>query len=91
MATQTINISLDTELLKLVDKAAKSEFASRSDYIRQALVGKLKTEEERDWEELLDISAELEENARRMGIVTDEDVALLVKESRQERLAKQAN
>ena len=42
MATKTINISLDEKLLKEIDKAAKAEYASRSDYIRQALVGRLK-------------------------------------------------
>ena len=38
MATKTINISLDEKLLKEIDKAAKAEFSSRSDYIRAAVV-----------------------------------------------------
>ncbi len=41
MSTKTINISLDDDLLKKVDKAAKAEYASRSDYIRQSLVRQL--------------------------------------------------
>jgi len=41
MATKTINISLDEELLKKVDKAAKAEYSSRSDYIRKSLVEQL--------------------------------------------------
>jgi len=41
MASKTINISLDEKLLKEIDKAAKAEFASRSDYIRQSLVNQL--------------------------------------------------
>lgn len=44
MSTQTINISLPEELVKKIDNAAKAELASRSDYIRQALVGKLKAD-----------------------------------------------
>jgi metal-responsive CopG/Arc/MetJ family transcriptional regulator len=38
MAVKTINISLDEKLLKEVDKAAKAEYSSRSDYIRSRLV-----------------------------------------------------
>ena len=40
--TRTINISLPEELLKEIDVAAKSEYATRSDYIREALVRKLR-------------------------------------------------
>lgn len=40
--SKTVNISLPEELLKEIDKAAKSEYASRSDYIREAVVRKLK-------------------------------------------------
>lgn len=41
MSTRTINISLDEELVKKIDKAAKGEYASRSDYIRQSVVNQL--------------------------------------------------
>jgi metal-responsive CopG/Arc/MetJ family transcriptional regulator len=52
MSTQTINISLPKELVEKIDSAAKAEFASRSDYIRQALVGKLKADKMQadDWD-----------------------------------------
>lgn len=40
--TRTINISLPEELLKEIDVAAKGEYATRSDYIREALVRKLR-------------------------------------------------
>jgi Arc/MetJ-type ribon-helix-helix transcriptional regulator len=40
--TKTINISLPEELLKQIDLAAKDEYATRSDYIREALVRKLR-------------------------------------------------
>lgn len=41
MASKTINISLDEKLLKEIDKAAKAEFSSRSDYIRASVVEKI--------------------------------------------------
>ncbi len=41
MAVKTINISLDEKLLKEVDKAAKAEYASRSDYIRTSVMAKI--------------------------------------------------
>ncbi len=40
--TKTINISLPEELLKKIDEEAKSEYSSRSDYIRDTLVKRLK-------------------------------------------------
>lgn len=42
MASKTINISLPEELLKKIDKAAKNEYASRSDFIRDSVVRRLK-------------------------------------------------
>ena len=40
--TKIINLSLPEELLKQIDKAAKSEYASRSDFIRETIVRRLK-------------------------------------------------
>lgn len=39
---KTINISLPADLLKKIDDEAKSEFANRSDFIRDTLVRRLK-------------------------------------------------
>jgi Arc/MetJ-type ribon-helix-helix transcriptional regulator len=39
---KTINISLPEELLKKIDEEAKSEYSSRSDYIRDTIVKRLK-------------------------------------------------
>lgn len=39
---KTVNISLPEELLERIDRAAKGEYASRSDYIRETLVRRLK-------------------------------------------------
>jgi len=40
--TKTINLSLPEELLKKIDVAAKGEYASRSDFIRETIVRRLK-------------------------------------------------
>jgi metal-responsive CopG/Arc/MetJ family transcriptional regulator len=40
--SKTINISLPEELLKKIDEEAKSEYSTRSDFIRDTLVKRLK-------------------------------------------------
>lgn len=90
MSTQTINISLPKELVKKVDSAAKAEFASRSDYIRQALVGKLRADKAQadDWELLKALSEEVAQSAKKEGYKTDDDFVRAVKEVRAEASAK---
>lgn len=44
MAVKTINISLDENLIKEIDKAAKGEYGSRSDYIRVSLLKNLRSQ-----------------------------------------------
>jgi metal-responsive CopG/Arc/MetJ family transcriptional regulator len=41
MPTKIINISLPAELLTKLDAAAKANYASRSDYIRESIVLRL--------------------------------------------------
>lgn len=90
MPAQTINISLPKELVKKIDSAAKAEYASRSDYIRQALVGKLKADKSAsdDWNLLESLSAEIAEKAKKSGYSTAQDFVQATKEVRRERLAK---
>jgi metal-responsive CopG/Arc/MetJ family transcriptional regulator len=90
MATQTINISLPQELVKKIDKAARAEFASRSDYIRQALVGKLKVDQTQrdDWDLLEALSSEIADNAAKQNYKTTDDFVRAVKEIRSDRLGK---
>lgn len=90
MSTQTINISLPEDLVKEIDKAANVEFASRSDYIRQALVSKLRADKARqdDWDLLEALATEISENAAKEGYKTDEDFVRSVKEVRRDRLRK---
>lgn len=42
MSSKTVNITLSDELLKKIDVAAKDEFSSRSDFIRDSIVRRLK-------------------------------------------------
>lgn len=90
MSTQTINISLPKELVKKIDTAAKADFASRSDYIRQALVGKLKADktQQDDWDLLEALSQEIAASTVKQDYKTNEDFVRAVKEVRQDRLAK---
>lgn len=90
MSTQTINISLPKELVRKVDSAAKAEFASRSDYIRQALVGKLRADKVQadDWDLLEALSEEISQRAAKEKYKTDDDFVRVTKEVRAEVLAK---
>ena len=42
MSSKTINISLPEDLLKKIDEIAKTEYSSRSDFIRDSLVRRIK-------------------------------------------------
>jgi len=88
MPAQTINISLPKELVQKIDTAAKAEFASRSDYIRQALVGKLRTDKALadDWDLLDALSVEIAQSAKKEGYKTNDDFVRAVKEMRGDRL-----
>ncbi len=67
MATKTINLSLDDELLKLLDKAAADVFASRSEYLRQLIVQKIKPEPKDEWDEYLETMDDIEARANTSG------------------------
>ncbi|CAN5371492.1 hypothetical protein BH10PAT4_BH10PAT4_5000 [soil metagenome] len=45
MTTKTFNLSLPEALVQALDKRAKSEYSSRSDYVRKAIVNQMRTEE----------------------------------------------
>jgi metal-responsive CopG/Arc/MetJ family transcriptional regulator len=91
MSTQTINISLPKALVQKIDIAAKAEFASRSDYIRQALVSKLRTDKAQadDWDLLEALSEEIAQSAKVEGLVFEEDFVQAVKDVRVDALARQ--
>lgn len=45
MSTKTFNLSLPEELVSKLDKQAKKDYSSRSDYVRKAIVNQLKIEQ----------------------------------------------
>jgi metal-responsive CopG/Arc/MetJ family transcriptional regulator len=53
--TRTINISLPEKLVNEMDKAAKNEFATRSDFIRDSILRKLRIAQEQ-WETVTDFT-----------------------------------
>lgn len=42
MSSRTINLSLPEELVDKIDQAAKNDYATRSDFIRDSIVRRLK-------------------------------------------------
>lgn len=69
MGTQTLNISLPQELVRLIDKQAEQEFASRSEYIRRAVVSQLRTEHE-----LQEVFDRANARGRTMGVTSEQQV-----------------
>lgn len=53
--TRTINISLPIKLVKEIDMAAEGEYATRSDYIRESILRKLRADQGR-WEAVSDFT-----------------------------------
>jgi len=45
MSTKTFNLSLPITLVEALDKRAKRDYSSRSDYIRKAVVNQMRAEE----------------------------------------------
>lgn len=85
MATQTINISLPQELIKRIDNAANANYASRSEFIRQSIVRRLKAQDNDAWERLAAGTDEIQARAEQAGYKTDEDYLKAVKEVRSAR------
>lgn len=89
MSTQIINLSLPEDLVQKIDKAAKGQYASRSEYIRQSVVNRLRTQDNNVWAELAAGADEVRTAAERAGYVSDKDFARAVKEVRKARSTKQ--
>lgn len=71
--TTTINLSLPSGLLKLVDQEAKAELRSRSELFREAARAYLAREQK--WKALQNYG---KERARTFGIRTEADISRLV-------------
>lgn len=82
MSTQIINLSLPRDLVKKIDDAASGQYASRSEYIRQAVVGRLRNEQDDAWDDLVTLSEGLNFKATQAGLIEDEDFVQAVKEVR---------
>lgn len=76
MNTQTINISLPSDLLKSADKLAKKESRTRSELIREALRAYVR--ELSAWEEIFEYG---KKQAEKLGI-KQKDVPRLIDEYR---------
>ncbi|TAK89001.1 ribbon-helix-helix protein, CopG family [Patescibacteria group bacterium] len=64
--TRTINISLPVKLVDEMDKAAQGEYSTRSDFIRDSILRKLSSTQDR-WELAADFTA-----VKRGGVDIDE-------------------
>lgn len=84
MSTQIVNLSLPEELVKKIDRAAKGQYASRSEFIRQAVVSRLRAQDDDVWAALAAGAEEVRTSAERSGYTTNEDIARAVKEVRRE-------
>lgn len=86
MNTQTFNISLPKELVKKVDELAKKEYRNRSDFIREALIARLKKNS--DWEQIFKVG---EKAMKDMGIKSEEEVNEIVYKYRHGRKSRKSN
>ncbi len=84
MSSKTVNISLPEELLNKLDSAAKDEFTSRSDFIRDSIVRRLKHQkvvdewgDEGEWETIVDFRS-----VNSSGVPAEEVLAALQKLSK---------
>lgn len=69
MATKTLNIALDENLLKKIDRAVKKDLGSRSEYFRRLALADL--ERRSRWAELIRAGRRV---GQEMGIKSEEEV-----------------
>ncbi len=69
MATKTLNIALDEELIKRIDNAVKKDLGSRSEYFRRLALRDL--QRRREWNQVFDAA---NEKGRKMGITSEQQV-----------------
>ena len=85
MATKTLNISIDEQLLKEIDGAVKKDMGSRSEYFRRLALDDL--EKRREWKALFDRGNQI---GREMGITSEQQVDdILAEYKREKRSTKQ--
>jgi metal-responsive CopG/Arc/MetJ family transcriptional regulator len=69
MATKTLNIALDENLLTEIDKAVKKDMGTRSEYFRRLALADL--ERRKRWEELFTAGSAV---GKQMGITSEDQV-----------------
>ena len=69
MATKTLNIAIDENLLKQIDETVKKDMGTRSEYFRRLALSDL--DRRREWKELLDSS---NVKGRSLGITSVDQV-----------------
>lgn len=79
MATKTLNIALDEELIRRIDEAVKKDMGSRSEYFRRLALHDL--ERRREWKEVLDAA---NERGRKAGISSEQQVYDIIAEYKRE-------
>lgn len=79
MNTQTVNISLPKQLIKIMDDFAKRQFSTRSDLIKTAVIRYINKDKK-----LADLFMYFEDKAKKLKI-KEEDVDKIVHEYRQGR------
>lgn len=77
MQIQTLNISLPKDLVKRADSLAKTEYKTRSELIKTALMAYLKNISA--WEDIFVYGDKI---GKKMGIKSEEDVNKIVEEYR---------
>jgi metal-responsive CopG/Arc/MetJ family transcriptional regulator len=88
MATQIVNISFPEELVKKIDTAAKANYATRSEFIRQTVVSRLRSQDIDVWDELEAGADEVHSKAEQAGYKSDDDFVRAVKEVRQTKVRR---
>jgi len=69
MSTKTFNLSLPQNLVEALDKRAKKDYSSRSDYVRKAIVNQMRAEE--TLENLLDRT---NKKGAKLGIKSEQQI-----------------
>lgn len=77
MATKTLNIALDENLLKDVDQAVRQDMGTRSEYFRRLALADLGRR--RRWSELFDAGKKI---GKQMDITSEEQVYQIVDDGR---------
>lgn len=83
MATKTLNIALDENLIKKIDQAVKKDLGSRSEYFRRLALADL--ERRQRWDELLGAGKQV---GKEMGIASEDQVYQITSDYKREKQQK---